>query len=133
MEREAQEAQSAKMQGWLSIGSSLLGAFMGNKVVSSTNLRRGASAISSMARASKQSGDVGRAEETVESINAQIEELNAQFQTETDVLKTQSDPNTERLETVSCKPKKKDINLKVVALAWTPHWQDERGDLTEAY
>ncbi len=133
MEREAQEAQSAKMQGWLSIGSSLLGAFMGNKVVSSTNLRRGASAISSMARASKQSGDVGRAEETVESINAQIEELNTQFQTETNALKAQSDPSTERLETVSCKPKKKDINLKVVALAWTPHWQDERGDLTEAY
>ena len=48
-------------------------------------------------------------------------------------VKAQSDPSTERLETVSCKPKKKDINLKVVALAWTPHWQDERGDLTEAY
>ena len=133
VEKEAQEAQSAKMQGFLSIGASLLGAFMGNKVVSSTNLTRGARAISSMSRASKQSGDVGRAEETVEAIGAQIQELEAQFQAETDALKSQSDPTTERLETISAKPKKKDIALKVVALAWAPQWQDERGDQTPAW
>jgi hypothetical protein len=31
------------------------------------------------------------------------------------------------------KPKKKDINLRVIALAWTPQWRDERGDLTNAW
>jgi hypothetical protein len=133
VEKEAQEAQSAKMQGFLSIGASLLGAFMGNKMASATNIRRGASAINSMSRASKQSGDVGRAEETVEAIGAQIQELEAQFQAEADALKSQSDPTTEKFETVSAKPKKKDIALKVVALAWTPHWQDERGDRTPAW
>ena len=132
-EREAQEAQSAKMQSWLSVGASLLGAFMGNKVVSATNMRRGASAINSFSRASKQAGDVGRADETVEAIQAQIQELDAQFQAETQALQAQSDPMNERFETVSLKPKKKDINLRVVALAWTPHWRDERGDLTNAW
>ena len=132
-EKEAQEAQSAKMQSWLSIGSSLLGAFMGNKVVSATNVRRGASAISSFSRASKQSGDVGRADETVEAIQAQMQDLDAQFQAETQALQSQSDPMNERLETTSLKPKKKDINLRVIALGWAPQWRDERGDLTNAW
>ncbi len=132
-EKEAQEAQSAKMQGWLSVGASLLGAFMGNKVASATNVRRGASALSSFSRASKQAGDVGRVEETIEAIQAQLQELDAQFQAETQALQAQSDPMSERLETVSVKPKKKDINLRVIALAWTPQWRDERGALTNAW
>jgi hypothetical protein len=132
-EKEAQEAQAAKMQGWLSVGASLLGAFMGNKVASATNVRRGASALSSFSRASKQAGDVGRVEETIEAIQAQLQDLDAQFQAETQALQAQSDPMSERLETVSLKPKKKDINLRVIALAWTPQWRDERGDLTKAW
>ena len=133
MEKEAQEAQSAKMTGWLNVGASLLGAFMGNKVASATNVRRGASAIGSFTRASKQAGDVGRAEETIEAIQAQMQELDAQFQAETQALQNQSDPLNEKLESFSIKPKKKDINVKVIALAWTPHWKDDRGDLTSAW
>ena len=132
-EKEAQEAQSAKMQSWLNVGASLLGAFMGNKTISATNVRRGASAISSFSRASKQSGDVGRADETIEAIQAQLQELDAQFQAETQALQSQNDPMTERLTSVAVKPKKKDINLRVIALAWTPQWRDERGDLTNAW
>lgn len=132
-EKEAQEAQSAKMQSWLNVGASLLGAFMGNKVASATNVRRGASALSSFSRASKQAGDVGRVEETIEAIQAQMQDLDAQFQAETQALQAQSDPMSERLETISLKPKKKDINLRVIALAWTPQWRDERGDLTNAW
>ena len=132
-EKEAQQAQAAKMQGWMSVGASLLGAFMGNKLASATNIRRGASALGSFSRASKQAGDVGRADETVEAIQAQIQELDAEFQAETQALQTQSDPMNERLATISIKTKKKDINLRVVALAWTPQWRDERGDLTNAW
>lgn len=132
-EKEAQEAQSAKMQGWLSVGASLLGAFMGNKVASATNVRRGASALSSFSRASKQASDVGRVDETIEAIQAQMQDLDAQFQAETQALQAQSDPMNERLETIALKPKKKDINLRVIALAWTPQWRDERGDLTNAW
>lgn len=132
-EKEAQEAQSAKMQGWLSVGASLLGAFMGNKVASATNVRRGASALSSFSRASKQASDVGRVDETIEAIQAQMQDLDVQFQSETQALQAQSDPMNERLETISLKPKKKDINLRVIALAWTPQWRDERGDLTNAW
>jgi len=132
-EKEAQEAQSAKMQGWLSVGASLLGAFMGNKVASATNVRRGASALSSFSRASKQASDVGRVDETIEAIQAQMQDLDAQFQAETQALQAQSDPMNERLETIALKPKKKDINLRVIALAWTPQWRNERGDLTNAW
>jgi hypothetical protein len=132
-EREAQEAQAAKMQGWLQVGSSLLGAFMGNKVASATNIRRGASAISSFSRASKQADDVGRANETIETLTAKMQDLDAGFRAETEALKASGNPMNERLESVSIKPKKKDINLRVIALAWTPHWRNERGELTNAW
>lgn len=131
--REMQEAQSAKMQSWLNVGSSLLGAFMGNKIASATNMRRGASAISSFSRASKQAGDVGRANETIETLQSRIQELDAEFQAEAAALQASSDPMRERFETISVKPKKRDINLRVIALAWTPQWRDEQGELINAW
>ena len=69
----------------------------------------------------------------MEAMQAQIQELDAQFQAETQALQSQSDPMNERLETISLKPKKKDINLRVIALGWAPQWRDERGDLTNAW
>jgi hypothetical protein len=33
------------------------------------------------------------------------------------------DPGTEPLETVTLKPKKTNISVRSVVLAWTPYWQ----------
>ncbi|MEK6786620.1 MAG: hypothetical protein AABY61_14180 [Nitrospirota bacterium] len=35
--------------------------------------------------------------------------------------------------TVFIKPTKANIAIKLVALAWTPHWRDEKGTLTAAW
>ena len=40
---------------------------------------------------------------------------------------------TEMLDTVSIKPKKADIAVDLVALAWAPHWVDETGIATPAW
>ena len=44
-----------------------------------------------------------------------------------------TDPLNEKLETVSLKPTKANIAVKLVTLAWTPHWQDGKGILTPAW
>jgi hypothetical protein len=66
-------------------------------------------------------------------LRLQLANLEAQFKAETDALATATDPLTEKLETISLKPTKANIAVKLVALAWTPHWQDQRGKILPAW
>ena len=81
----------------------------------------------------KESKDVGQAEENVSALQQQLADLEGQFKMETDALTAATDPLNEKLETVSLKPTKANIAVKLVALAWTPHWQDAGGRLTSAW
>jgi hypothetical protein len=81
----------------------------------------------------EESGDVARANETVESVQQQLTDLQTQFDTESAALTEKLDPLSETLETISIKPRKTDILVQLVSLAWAPYWQDERGSLTPAW
>lgn len=81
----------------------------------------------------KESGDVGRANETVEALQRQRADLEAQFQAEVDSMSATVDPLTEKLETITLKPKKTDITVRVVFLAWAPEWRDGSGKVTAAW
>jgi len=120
VQREAEQARSAKLSTALSFGSTLLGAFLGRKAVSSTNVSKAATAMRGVGRSLEQSQDVARAGETVEAIRKQIADLDAQFQAEAAAIETSGDPATEDLETVELGPTKTNIRVKLVALAWTP-------------
>ena len=76
---------------------------------------------------SKNRKDVGQAEENVSALQQQLIDLEAQFKAETESLAAATDPLNEKLETLSLKPTKANIAVKLVALAWTPHWQDAKG------
>jgi glycerol kinase len=121
------------MQTAISIGATLLGAFLGRKAVSTSTMGRAATAARTASRTWKETQDVGRATETVETLKQQLQDLEAQFAAETKELESAINPMTEALETVSVKPKKTNISVRLVALAWTPHWQDSTGGLTQAY
>jgi hypothetical protein len=68
----------------------------------------------------KQAGDVGRAKETVEAVQQQIQDLDGELQSELAASEAAADPATEKLETVSLRPKKSDITVRRVALVWIP-------------
>jgi hypothetical protein len=86
-----------------------------------------------VSRSAEESQDVKRAAETVEAVNAQLADLQAEFEAEMAALQAKIDPLTEPLETLSLKPKKTDIQVQLVTLAWLPFWQDEAGALTAAW
>ena len=69
----------------------------------------------------------------MEALQQQLADLEAQFKAETESLAAATDPLTEKLETLSLKPTKTNIAVKLVALAWTPHWQDAKGLLSPAW
>ncbi|HEX6036092.1 MAG TPA: hypothetical protein VFY83_16760, partial [Anaerolineales bacterium] len=131
-QKQQEQARQAKMQTAFSFGATLLGAFTGRKTLSST-ISRASSAARRAGRAAEESGDVSRANETVESVQQQLTDLQAQFEAESAALLDRFDPLTEALETVSIKPKKSDILVQLVSLAWAPYWQDEQGILTPAW
>ena len=133
VERQQAESRSSQMQAAISVGASILGAFLGRKTISATNIGRATTAIRGTERAIKESKDVGQAEENVSALQQQLAGLEAQFKMETDALAATTDPLNEKLETVSLKPTKANITVKLVALAWTPHWQDGKGVLTQSW
>ena len=133
VERQQAESRSSQMQAAISVGASILGAFLGRKTISATNIGRATTAIRGTERAIKESKDVGQAEENVSALQQQLAGLEAQFKMETDALAATTDPLNEKLETVSLKPTKANIAVKLVALAWTPHWQDGKGVLTQSW
>jgi len=86
-----------------------------------------------VSRSMKESQDVARAGETVEALQQQLADLEAQFQAESQALETSVDPMAEKFETITVKPKKTNISITLVALAWLPHWQEPSGGLTAAW
>ncbi len=133
VEREAEQARSQKLQTAISFGATLLSSFLGRKSLSFSTLGRATTAARGVSRTMKEAEDVGRAQESVQAIAQQLTDLEAQFKAETDALEKLADPQTEVLEKVSIKPTKANIMVRLLVLAWTPHWQDAQGQVSPAW
>ena len=81
----------------------------------------------------KEKADVGRASENADVIRQKIADLQADLETETESLRSKIDPSAESLESISVRPKKKDITVRVFTLAWAPHWKSADGEHTPAW
>jgi phage-related tail protein len=121
------------MQTALSFGSTLLSAFTGRKLTSATNISKATTAMRGVSRSMQQQSDVTRAKDTLETYQKDLEDLNTQFKAESDAMESKTDPTLEVFETVTIRPKKTDISVQLLALAWTPYRQDDRGNLTPAW
>jgi hypothetical protein len=133
VEREKEQATQHKMQSTIAIGATLLGALFGRKLASATNVRGAGSAVRSMSRAGKEAGDIRRAEETLETLQQQLEELEAAFQADCAALDSIVDPRTELLETTALRPKKSNIDVRFCALTWLPYWRSQAGAMHPAW
>jgi len=133
VEREAEQARQQKMQTAISAGATLLSAFMGRKALSYSSLSRGTTTVRSAGRIMKEAQDVQRAKETLATYQQQFQELENEFRAEMQQLQLKIDPLSEELETVTLRPAKKDISVKLVALVWVPGWQAPDGSLVPAY
>src|SRR5262249_32424265 len=122
VEREKEQAQQSKLSTMVSFGTTVLGAILGRKKISATTIGKAATTARGAAKSMKDSGDVARAEETVQAMQQQLADLESKFQAELAELNNKVDPQTEKLETVTVKPKKTNINVKLLALAWAPFW-----------
>jgi len=118
--READQASASKLNTALSAGASMLGALFSRKTLSSTNISKMTSVARSATRSMKESKDVALATENVEAIEQQLRELDAQLQSEIAGIEAQPDASTAPLDTIAVKPKKAQIAVQKVVLAWVP-------------
>jgi hypothetical protein len=116
--REKQDVTAAGIQTAISVGATVLGALFGRKAISSSTIGRATTAARSAGRTAKQAGDVGRANETVEAVQQQIRDLDGQLQEELSAAQAATDPASEKLETLTLRPKKSDVTVKKLMLVW---------------
>jgi hypothetical protein len=133
VERESEQAKQQGIQTAISVGATILGAFLGRKSISVSTIGRATTAARGAGRVLKETQDVGRARETVAAVDEAIAALDAQFKAEADALGASTDPLTERLETLALKPARQNISVRLVALAWAPCWRDRAGAFTPAW
>ncbi len=116
LQREKDQANNAKFQSVITIGSSILGAFLGRKAISATNVRRVGTASRSVGRAVQQGGDVAAATKNAETLRGELTKLEAEFAGECAALAL---PGPE-IETVELKPMRGGISDLSLSLAWEP-------------
>jgi hypothetical protein len=131
--RESEQATQQGIQTAISVGATILGAFLGRKSINVGTIGRATTAARGAGRVLKETQDVGRAKETVAAVDEAIAALDAQFKAEADALGARTDPLTEPLETIALKPTRQNITVRLVALAWAPCWRDAAGAVTPAW
>ncbi|EFB40648.1 ATP-binding protein [Parachlamydia acanthamoebae] len=117
--KQQQQAGQQKFDTLISLGRTLLGAFLGKKIFSSTRISEAGSTLKKAGKIGKESQDVASAEESVKDYQQQLDELESSLQKE--ILLIQSKNVDEiPLDKVSIRPRKTDLVVETVAILWWP-------------
>ena len=118
--QERTQASGATLQAAVKVGASLLEAFLGRKTFSATNIQRAASSARAVTKVSEEKGDVGRAQETLSTLQEQREALEQELQSEIDKLADSFDADALKLGDYEVKPRKSDVTVDAISLCWFP-------------
>ena len=133
VEKQKAQASQQTFSAAVNIGTSILGAVFGRKLASATNIGKAATTIRSANRVAGERQDVAQAEETAEAIQQRIDDLNSQFQTEANALIDGATADSVKLDEIVVTPKKTDITVVQLSLAWTPWALDADGSAQQAW
>ena len=131
--REESQYKQAKMSSLISIGSSLLGAFMGRKMASRTNVSRVGTAARAGSRAMQQKDDIGRAEDALRELAEEQTELDERLAEEIEELTREYGEDALELEPVTLPPRKSDVKVSDPIVLWMPWHVDETGIATPVF
>ncbi len=124
--REESEYADRKVRSAVSIGEAILGALLGRKLASRTNVRRTSSTTRSVRTAAKERADVKRAEQALTKALQEREELGQKFAAEVAKLGERFNSQPSITEVV-VRPRKSDIDVGAVRLVWLPWSIGESG------
>ncbi len=130
LEEDRAEYEARKREELISAGESLIG-------ILGIFGRRSTVAASKAARKRRMTAtakaDVKESEEEIARLQAEIEEMRQEMQEEAAAITEKWAATLEEIETYAVKPRRSDVQVEMVALAWTPYWEiahrSARGDL----
>ncbi len=120
VEEQKGQADSRKLETAVSVGATVLGALFGRRKLSASTLGRAATSARSASRAAKEARDVDLARESVEALHGARVELEAEVEGALAAVSSGVDAASERLETVVVRPKRGDVEVLRLVLAWVP-------------
>lgn len=133
LEKEKTQSTNQALQTMVTIGSSILSAVFGRKLASATNVGRAATTMRSASKTMSERQDVAQATESVEAVQAMIDKLNQDFEADAAKVQEKFVADDVKLEAVPIAPKKTDITVVKLALAWTPWIVSPAGAAEAAY
>jgi len=133
VEKEKADVKQAGIQTAISLGATLLGAFMGRKAFSKGTIGRASTTMRTGMRTAKERTDIDTASENLEVLRQKQADLEAELNAETQALSGSTDPLQQSVETVAQRPKKSDVSVRLVALVWAPYWRTADGKIQPAF
>jgi hypothetical protein len=113
LERERGQYEQQKVQTGISLGATVLDAILGRRAVGrATTAARGAGRVASERQ------DIERAEKELESLQAMRAELEAEAAEQVRTLQRESALDQPEIEAVIVRPRKADIEVTSLRLAW---------------
>ena len=120
LERQETAAKNQKLNSVLSAGATIFGAFFGRKLGSANNIGKAATTAKSWSKLGTQQQAVEQSKESLESIQAEMDQLVHDFEEEKARIQERVSADTVELEPIEVKPKKTDVAVKKVELVWMP-------------
>jgi hypothetical protein len=118
--RETSQYSQQKMQTAISVGATVLDALLGRKRLSRSSVGRATTAMRGVGRSSRERDDVQRAEEALETARAERRELEDRLAEEIEAMRDRFEAGELQVEEVRIPPRKADIAVQRLALAWWP-------------
>jgi hypothetical protein len=125
--KEKEQSKHESFQSMLGIGTSILGALLGNKLASRTNVSKASTAARGLGRAARERGDVARAEDTLENIREDMRVMQDDCQAAVDTAMYELSLENLELEPLEIRPRKSDIRVSSLCLLWVPYQIDDDG------
>ena len=133
VEKEEADYKASRMNSVLSVGTTLMSAFLGRKTVSVTNARRAQSSMRSFGRSSKEKSDIGRAQDNLEDLHHKFEALEDEFKEEVEKVEDKLAVENLEFEELTLAPRKGDLSVEQFAVVWLPWEVDESGIAEPVY
>jgi hypothetical protein len=133
LEKERGQVNQQTFQSFLSGLTSVLGILTSRKWTSASNLSRAATAARAVGKTGRERADVSQAEENIESLMEKRAALDAELKEEEEAIEMNVRPESFKLEKIRVKPKRSQIEVESIALAWTPWTVSPQGIAERAY
>ncbi|MBN1151508.1 DUF87 domain-containing protein [candidate division WOR-3 bacterium] len=120
LEKKKDEAADQKSQSAISFGSTIIGALIGGRRLSVSNLGRAATSVRSISRVNKKNKEEQRARQNYEKIAEEKKDLKEALEKEVSSLQEKFDVSKIEFEKEKIFPKKGDIFVDLSCLVWRP-------------